>query len=330
MRRELVPDGQALVDMVKPRMPERRGVGSLFTGLGGLDLAAQAVFDLPLNWYSEINTRVLKALGHHWSEAESLGDASMVSWDAVMPVSVLTGGFPCQDISNAGRMAGLSGARSGLWYSMVEAISAMRPDLVVIENVRGLSSAQGSFMGEQYQHMGSGRNRALGTVLGCLADLGYDAQWALTPASAVGAPHERNRFMVIAWPQGTAPYNLRKRRGRHWEAFGWQTENGGIARTRTSVTPEDFGPYEDAIALWESYMGRAVPVPLEDSGRRIRVTTEFYGWVMGFPAGLTEDNMSWTASIQAYGNAVVPQWAYETLQALLDQVELEQTGVLSC
>ena len=97
-------------------------------------------------------------------------------------VDVLCGGFPCQDISNAGRRAGISGSRSGLWRYMVRAIRVVRPKYAIVENVAALLG------------------RGMGTVLGDLAESGYDAEWDCLPAAAFGAQHERERIFVVAYP----------------------------------------------------------------------------------------------------------------------------------
>lgn len=118
---------------------------------------------------------------------------------------------PCQDVSAAGRRAGITeGTRSGLWSYFADAIAALRPQIVVIENVRGLLSAKAirSSAVESYDAaLGNGSDgpvlRAAGAVLGDLADLGYDAQWATVAASSVGAPHRRERVFIVAHPAGS-------------------------------------------------------------------------------------------------------------------------------
>ncbi len=139
------------------------------------------------------------------------------------PVDVLTGGFPCQDVSHAGRRAGLirdgeGRTRSGLWGEMLKAIDTLRPRLVVAENVRGLLSATADSDVEPCTFcMGDGGGspmRALGAVLADLADVGYDAAWVGLPASGVGAPHGRFRVFILAWPRDAAPD---ADNGRRWE-----------------------------------------------------------------------------------------------------------------
>jgi DNA (cytosine-5)-methyltransferase 1 len=187
-------------------------IGSLFSGAGGLDLAAEAVFGGKVVWQSEIDKAASKVLAHRFPDVPNLGDIKGVEWVDVPAVDVLCGGFPCQDVSAAGKRAGIKdGTRSGLWAIFAEAIDQLRPRFVVIENVRGLLSATAHRAVEDDESgdmesvaavvgNGAGRPvlRAAGAVLGDLATLGYDAQWTTLAAAAVGAPHRRERVFVLA------------------------------------------------------------------------------------------------------------------------------------
>ncbi len=123
--------------------------GSLFSGYGGLDMgvsAALARFGIRLEpaWFCEFDAAPSRILAYHWPHVPNLGDVTAVDFTRVERVDVMTGGFPCQDVSVAGRQAGLKdGTRSGLWAEFRRAIAEQRPRLVVIENVRGLLSADG-------------------------------------------------------------------------------------------------------------------------------------------------------------------------------------------
>ena len=190
-------------------------IGSLFSGFGGLDMGVQQVLGGTVAWHVEFDDAPSKILAHHWPDIPNYGDITAVDWAEVEPVDVLTGGFPCQDVSLAGARAGLTdGTRSGLWSEFAKAISALRPQLVVIENVRGLLSAKtieeanetdsdmepstGS-VGEPERVSGSVLN-AFGRVLGDLAVLGYDAEWVGVRAADAGAPHGRYRVFIVAHP----------------------------------------------------------------------------------------------------------------------------------
>ncbi|WP_189062024.1 DNA cytosine methyltransferase, partial [Longimycelium tulufanense] len=118
-------------------------IGSLFSGYGGLcELAVAPLLGGNVVWHCDSDPAAAAVLAHHRPHTPNLGDISQVAWSAVEPVEVLVGGFPCQDLSSAGRRAGLTpGTRSGLWAHMATAVDRLRPSLVVFENVRGLLSA---------------------------------------------------------------------------------------------------------------------------------------------------------------------------------------------
>lgn len=157
-------------------------IGSLFTGYGGLDQAARAVFGGELAWVSDNHPSAVKLLGHRHPDVPNLGDITAIDWAAVEPVDVLTAGFPCQDISNAGKRAGIEGERSGLWSYVADAVRVLRPRHVVLENVSAILV------------------RGLDRVVADLAEAGYDLRWTCLRASDVGAPHRRERWFGYATP----------------------------------------------------------------------------------------------------------------------------------
>lgn len=184
-------------------------VGSLFSGYGGLDLAVESVTGATPAWFVEWEKAPSQILEKRFPGVPNYGDITKVDFAEVEPVQILTGGFPCQDLSLAGKRAGLKdGTRSGLWSEFHRAIETMRPELVVIENVRGILSATAHSdmescawcMGESGD--GEPALRALGAVLGDLADIGYDAKWTGIRAADAGAPHNRYRVFIIAYPSG--------------------------------------------------------------------------------------------------------------------------------
>lgn len=171
---------------------------------GGLDLAVQSVFGGSLAWVSDIEPGPSRILAHHHPDVPNLGDITTVGWTQVEPVDIICGGSPCQDLSHAGARAGMrDGTRSGLWASMCEAIETIRPAYVIWENVLGaLSASADSDMGPCEFGMGCEGSvplRALGRVLGDLAEVGYDAAWTTLAAADIGAPHRRERIFVLAW-----------------------------------------------------------------------------------------------------------------------------------
>jgi len=199
-------------------------IGSLFSGVGGLDLAVEQVFDAQVAWFSEIDPHLAGAYRRRRPDAQPLGDITGVDWTRVPKVDVLCGGFPCQDVSEAGLRAGMGpGTRSGLWRHMAQAVAAIKPSWVVIENVAGLLTATTNPDEEEdtndglpaapatataavhhprpdEPHLARTAERGLGLVLGDLADLGMDAAWTLLPASSVGGCHRRRRIFILAWP----------------------------------------------------------------------------------------------------------------------------------
>jgi len=182
-------------------------IGSLFSGYGGLDMAVEDVFPgaVPA-WFCEWDDAPSRILAHHWPDVPNLRDVTAVDWSQVEPVDIITGGSPCQDLSAAGRRAGMTeGTRSNLWVAMREAIIQLRPRYVVWENVQGALSASASSDSDVEPGSGSvggrgGHLRALGRVLGDLTEAGYDSRWTTVRASDVGAPHHRARVFLVATP----------------------------------------------------------------------------------------------------------------------------------
>jgi DNA (cytosine-5)-methyltransferase 1 len=181
-------------------------VGSLFSGYGGLDLAVLNVLDAEMAWHCEWEDAPSAILAKHFPDIPNYRDVSKVDFTQVEKIDILTGGFPCQDLSLAGKRAGLKeGTRSGLWHEFARAIEELQPKLVVIENVRGLLSAKAD-NGMEYSQEdlddwgGQPVFTAIQAVLGSLADIGYDAKWCGLRAADAGAPHNRFRVFIIAYP----------------------------------------------------------------------------------------------------------------------------------
>ena len=198
------PEGKPVTAQHGPR------IGSLFTGVGGLDLAVTGFTDGRLAWASDIDPAACRVLAHRFPGIPNLGDITRIDWALVEPIDVLCGGTPCQDLSVAGRRAGLApGTRSNLWAGMREVIAALRPAYIVWENVRGaLSAAADSRLEPCPGCVGDSGHRkpalrALGRVLGDLANLGYDARWHGLYASDAGAPHPRYRVFLLGVARDT-------------------------------------------------------------------------------------------------------------------------------
>ncbi|MFC5995308.1 DNA cytosine methyltransferase [Pseudonocardia hispaniensis] len=351
----------------------RLRIGSLFSGYGGLDLAVEHVFNARTAWFSELNEPVARVFSRHWPDAPNLGDITAIDWRQVEPVDILIGGFPCQDVSTVGKRAGIApGTRSGLWAHMAAAIDALQPEWVVIENVRGLLSSPATrplpegddhdqrnpsdatpddatlrSMEPDPWHLGDNAARplrALGAVLGDLADLRLDARWIGLPASLVGAPHHRLRIFILG--HRTLPHpagnRLLTRRGNprpgasparddrtvapdhrlRTPRTGWfaeQESRVGDAVVPDRRTVQRWGRYADAITRWEHITGRPAPAPaLLNGADGPRPAPAFVEWLMGLPTGWVTDSDELTQNqqITALGNGVLPLQAVTALSLL--------------
>ena len=155
-------------------------VGSLFSGIGGIDLGLQRA-GMTVKWHSEIDPYACRVLKKHWPAVPNLGDIKTINWKEVEKVDVICGGYPCQPFSTAGKRNGEEDPRH-LWPWVREAISELRPQYAILENVRGHLSLGGL------------------SVIGELASIGYDAEWRVISAASVGANHKRDRIVIVAYP----------------------------------------------------------------------------------------------------------------------------------
>ncbi len=343
--------------------PLRLKIGSLFSGYGGLDLAVEHVFNAETVWLSELNEPVARVFSRHWLGVPNLGDITTIDWHEVEPVDILIGGFPCQDVSTVGKRAD-------------------QPEWVVIENVRGLLSSPAtrpSAEGDHREprnpgdatpdsatlrqlepdpwHLGDNAARplrALGAVLGDLADLRLDARWIGLPASLVGAPHHRLRIFILAHRTLPHPTRDRLHPGRRDPRPGasetrddravapdhrlrpprtsWLTAQE--TRIGDPVVPDRrtvqrWGRYADAIARWEHITGRPAPAPaLLNDADGPRPAPAFVEWLMGLPTGWVTDsgNLTINQQITALGNGVLPLQAKLALRALLRASGLSATS----
>lgn len=210
---------------------------------------------------------------------------------------IITGGFPCQDISNAGKRAGITGARSGLWGEMVRTIRMVRPKYVLVENVAALL------------------NRGMGTVLGDLAAIGYDAEWDCLPAAAVGAPHCRDRAFIIAYMQSCRRkgFDLSIRSGRPFQVKIDTTWLGPIAPDPNSPRRTD---NQRQCSAAETHRRPVVGTIAGRPGSWWAAEPSLVRVVHGVPDALDR--------VRCLGNAVVPQvaqWIGERILAAVDEKE---------
>ncbi|NEB14787.1 DNA cytosine methyltransferase [Streptomyces coelicoflavus] len=329
-------------------------IGSLCSGYGGLDMAAQAVFGGSLAWVADNDAGARRILAHHHPHMPNLGDITAAPWDEVEPVDIVTGGYPCQPFSSAGKRKGTADERH-IWPDIARALGVLRPRLAVFENVAG--------------HLSLGFD----TVLSDLAALGFDARWCTLRASDVGAAHQRKRLFVLAWPADSAGTGLEGRRaaraasdrprlapadpvdlGEHRSrtrgtgrdepaprrlAAAHPARVGRLERRRlahgsdrpTSAVRQGesardggervpdgavgWGEYAEAVARWETVLQRPAPGPVDAVGR---LSPAFVEWLMGLPAGHVTDvpGLSRSAQLKALGNGVVPQQATAALRFL--------------
>lgn len=196
----------------------------LFSGIGGFALGAyQAGFRCKRHYFSEVEPYAIKVYEKRFPDAVGLGDIRYIKGSDLPKGNwIITAGFPCQDISYAGKGAGLEGERSGLWFECLRLIDEIRPEYAILENVGALT------------------RRGLNRVLGGLSEIGYDAEWQDIRASDVGAPHKRERIWIVGYPSGCGC------RGITWGRPGSVPENGypqmeertGMADTSSTGLPE--------------------------------------------------------------------------------------------
>ena len=258
----------------------------LFSGIGGFSLGLErAGFETVA--FCEPNPFCQAVLKQHWPNVPVYEDVRELSADRLandgIAFDAICGGFPCQDISVAGKGAGLAGARSGLWWEFHRLIAETRPKWVIAENVSAL------------------RSRGLDEVLGSLAALGYDAEWHCIPASAVGAPHRRDRIWIVAYPNGQQQQPML--RGCSVEGSGAIASTGALDVDVTGSSGHGAWASNVADAGCEStqvsVIGRFATVSFPQRHPWWEVEPDVGRVAYGVPARLDR--------LKALGNAVVPQ-----------------------
>lgn len=156
-------------------------IGSLFSGIGGLDLGLEQAGHTVM-WQCEKDKAARTVLREHWPKIRCYEDVHDVKGN-VQPIDLLAGGFPCQDVSVAGKRKGLAGARSGLWFEFERILGELGPEWTLIENVPGLLTSNG------------GRDFAV--VLRGLGQLGYRSAWRVLDSQYFGVPQRRRRLFVV-------------------------------------------------------------------------------------------------------------------------------------
>lgn len=158
-------------------------IGSMFSGIGGLELGLERAGLGTVAWQAEIDLNASEVLAKHWPDSRNLGDVSQVEWSDEHRVDVLCAGFPCQPASTAGRREGMADDR-WLWPEVARALAALRPAHLVAENVPGLLTVND---GDGFRQVVTDLHR-----------LGYSARWGLRSAASVGACHLRRRRGAVS------------------------------------------------------------------------------------------------------------------------------------
>lgn len=256
----------------------------LFSGIGGFSLGLERA-GMETIAFCESDKDCHKVLNKHWPKVPIFNDIKKLNGREFKEVSVLCGGFPCQDISVAGKKKGLKGERSGLWYQYLRLISEVRPKYAIIENVSNL------------------RSKGLGQIIKDLWEIGYDCEWHILSASNIGAVHPRERTWIIAYPDSAVLWE--QSRWGQWKKWKSSPFSGIVSEEREAKATDPLG----TLRLWESFASK------EKSSRWWTTTSSSLsdwpktqppvcGMDDGLSGGLDKDRR---VRIKQLGNSVVPQ-----------------------
>ena len=256
-------------------------------------MAVENHFSAKTAYWSDVDETACAVMGARFPDAEPIGDLTTLDL-TMLHADIITAGYPCQPFSLAGARKGTNDERH-LWPYIRNTVSVLRPRFVVLENVAG--------------HLSLGA----ATVVGDLAALGYDAQWAVIRASDVGAVHQRKRWFCVATNTdyvsaggiSTTPPGAETQRGN-----AGQLNNGFEDATRGRGFWRHYWP---AIDGWERIVGRPAPDPITDG----KLSAAFVEWMMGLESGhVTDIASSRPKALACLGNGVVPQQAALALELL--------------
>lgn len=309
-------------------------IGSLFTGIGGLELgvfntvASIVPYDNNIEWIAETNGNALKILDHStmFHGVPNLGDVTKIDWSTVPDVDCITGGTPCQDFSHLRTRKGLEGEKSSLLYTFIEAVKAKKPGYVLWENVAGALT-----------------KGAYDVLLDALNEADYSTSSVILPASRLGMPHKRSRLFVFAdrTERWAVPFNAQlvevrpdtrlrclptpnrsRMDGRKSPGY---SKRPSFYDLKYWSEDEVRASYGAAIERWEETLGHEAPPLAKPKGT---LNVEFIEWMMGFPKGWVTDadDVSRTAQLAALGNACTPQQASEAFYYGLLQSTRERTN----
>lgn len=277
---------------------------SLCTGYGGLDLAVEDFFGAELIGCADIDKSANLAIEKHFG-VPNYGDIRNII-GLNIEFDILTAGYPCQPFSHAGQRKGLDDERH-IWPHIAEIIGKFRPEIVVLENVRG--------------HLSLGFKE----VLEDLTELGYDARWKVVRASDVGAPHQRARLFVAAYTNSTAREQSRRTNrairgegskivdGSDRKKSGSSFEIAGDTHAKQLSADGQMSRLGRRFATRSELSMQANPDPLVDG----RLNVEYVEYMMGLPKGwVTKLPISRAQQFKLLGNGVVPQQAFYALEQL--------------
>lgn len=203
-------------------------IGSLFAGIGGFELGIErAIPNSETIWQVEQNPFCQSILSKHWTKAKIYNDVRDITINNVEPVDVLLGGFPCQDISLAGKQLGVNdGKKSSLWWDMWRIIGELRPRVVIMENVANIIRLGGA------------------DVIGSLAQIGYDCEWTVISAQQFGAPHLRERWFCVAYSNSSNDRNRTKipisMEERGSDEYGISDRSQSVSTLWNNKSPSDW------------------------------------------------------------------------------------------
>lgn len=316
-------------------------IGSLFAGIGGLELGLEWAGVGHTVWQVERDPWARSVLAKHWPAVPRYEDVRTVTAATVTPIEVLCGGFPCQDLSFAGKGAGLGGARSGLFFELMRIADELGPRFIVLENVSAILS------------------RGLDVVLGRLAQSGYDAWWDCVPASACGAMHRRDRWFLVGYAERRAggarsqlqsgPIETSQRastenNGSQLKGRGAVVADTGGVRwgvSRTSTNTQDMGGTRSRLqGAWCAQAIRSRHRDTASGGERPRPESLMGRTPDGLPPGLDrypkgvgpdqhpfepprvhEEAPDDADRLRGLGNAVVPQVGFVIGKVVLQMME---------
>ena len=287
-------------------MGQRLKIGSLCTGYGGLDLAVEAYFNAHTVWCAEIDKYASQVIEQRF-DIPNHGNIKEIDWASLEPIDILTAGYPCQPFSHAGYRKGTDDDRHIFPY-ILEAISTLRPRYAVMENVRG--------------HLSLGLKK----VLEGLASIGYDARWEIVRASQAGAPHQRARVFIIAYPDSNACEESRRAIGsipseaREIINRSDRTINGCSNKDVSYSNDQHFTHNGQVQGLGRRFTSRCqmhMQEPPNALDQDDKLNAYFVEYMMGLPSGwVTETGLSRAQQLKMLGNGVVPQQAELALELL--------------